>query len=49
MHIDGIQSSATISDKSEPESNGIERVLYIPQSSRTGASTLYRFVSYQGY
>ena len=37
--IDEIQEGISDSDQSGPESNGNEEVLYIPQNSRTGASS----------
>ena len=42
-------SSAITPGQSRPRSNGIERVLHIPQSSRTGASPSDWLVSYLGH
>ena len=42
-------TGTTTSDQSGPESNGNEGVLYIPQSSRSGALPLDGLVSYAGY
>ena len=46
-HIDGTQTGTTTIGPSGSESNGNEGVLYIPQSSCTGASPLNGLVSYQ--
>ena len=48
LPINGTLISTTTLGESEPQSNGNERVLHIPQSSRTGASPLDA-VSYPGH
>ena len=46
--IDGTLKGTTTSGQSGPESNYNERVLHIPQSSRTGASSSDDLKSYTG-
>ena len=45
--IDGTLKSTTSPGQSGPESNGNEKVLYIPQYFRTGTSPSDNLVSYQ--
>ena len=47
--IDRILAGTTTPGLSRPECNHNERVLHIPQSSRTGASTSNGLVSYAGH
>ena len=47
--IDRTLSGATIPGQRETETNGSERVLPIPQSSKTGASLSDDFVSNSGH
>ena len=47
--IDGILSDATTPGQSEPGSNGNERILHIPQSSKTEVSLSEDLMSYPGH
>ena len=46
--IDGTLTGTVNPGQSGPENNGNERILHIPQRSKTGASPLHSLVSYLG-